>query len=94
MNSSFCRPFYAGLRPAFIHFAASNRFNKYSGSASDNPTTKFESSTIHQPAIFRSRASRSDHTRKITDATIKSAAKKLEIRVPKTSSKNRLKFGP
>ena len=76
------------------YLVASSRFNKYSGNASDNPTTKFESNTTHQPEIPRSRASRRDHTRKITDATIKSAAKKLEIRVPNISSRNRLKFAP
>lgn len=88
------RLFHAPLRPALIHFAASNRFNRYSGSANDNPTTKFDNNTTHQPEIPRSRASRRDHTKKITDATIRSAAKKLEIRVPNISSKNRLKFGP
>jgi len=73
---------------------ASSRFNRYSGNASDNPTTKFDSNTTHQPDIPRSRESFHDHTKKMTEATIRSAAKKLEIRVANTSSKNRLKFAP
>src|SRR3984885_15801282 len=73
---------------------SSSRFSKYSGSASDKPTTRFETSTSHQPWIFLSRASRRDHDRKITEERIKSAAKKLEMRVAKISSTNRRKFGP
>jgi len=72
----------------------SSLFSKYSGSASDNPTTKFESNTIHHPPILRSLESRNDQTRKITEATIKSAAKKLEILFAKSSSTKSLKFGP
>ena len=83
------------FRAFFCYFLwPSRRFSKYSGNASDNPTTKFESSTTHQPLILRSLESRNDHTRKITEATIKSAAKKLEIRVAKISSKNSEKFVP
>src|SRR5215831_5116228 len=72
----------------------SSLFSRYSGRANDSPTTRFDSRTTHHPAIFWSRASRRDQTKKITEATIKSAAKKLEIRVAKISSTNSPRFGP